>query len=614
MAQVEGDLLEAVSIQADLVFDHDVVSRARCTLQALVGLQEQLVVAVAGDAAVNNSAGLGVPAAFAFLGVVICIFLLGSIESGVVPLADNNHRHLGPVLFRTVQLRESSLEVWKLLPQHQGVLAFRHAIAVEEDLGGQLLVELAPALETLHNHLLQDRIGDTVAKFCLLLIDHLLLSSLFADAARPLGETTVSAGDSRRNAWCALCTARRWVSDIDAHHHCLLVKRGEQSVGNFLVDSSSLEVELEGEVPHVHALAELLGELASDRADGVDSKLNVSVVLDSGVQPFVVVGQNDEDQRTFVVRSALEETLQDFVVVLSIEHRERLKIFLEGGVMRAHRQAVVLQLPCKLLDEGVVSLEIRVHGRASGDVEDTGDPPCKVSTFSKGLTGTVPGAVEWRDFLPAVKDVRRGENPTLNRQHARAGFQAKRLHGSALYVGRTLKVKQPEACARRVRISCNRHGVLVRDACSELQHPGGLVATEELAVRLAWKDGAELGRDVDWVVRRTDVEDWQVRLLDDIALLFEVVEDGLFAIRDKGSFGVVFERERHFVGVTETLDHNLGLSTVRGHWLGKAEDSLHGFDGLLARSLVLHLQLANEHLPLLGVPASKALGKIEQRY
>lgn len=79
------------------------------------------------------------------------------------------------------------------------------------------------------------------------------------------------------------------MSDIDAHHHGVLVKRAEQGVVDFLIDSSSLEVELECEVPHVHALAHLFGKLASDRANGVDSKLNISVVLDSGIQPFVVV-------------------------------------------------------------------------------------------------------------------------------------------------------------------------------------------------------------------------------------------------------------------------------------------------------------------------------------
>lgn len=67
------------------------------------------------------------------------------------------------------------------------------------------------------------------------------------------------------------------------------------------------------------------------------------------------------------------------------------------------------------------------------------------------------------------------------------------------------------------------------------------------------------------------------------------------------------------MGVAETLDHILGLG-LSSWCFSKAENGLLGMDGLFAWSLVFHLQLANEHFPLLVVPAAETGGKIEQRY
>lgn len=197
---------------------------------------------------------------------------------------------------------------------------------------------------------------------------------------------------------------------------------------------------------------------------------------------------------------------------------------MKGAVMRSHRQAVLLKLRCKFLNNRSVSSGFWEHSRTSGHVEDAGGPSCKAPTFGKGLAGAVPRSVEWCDFLFPVEDVRRSKDAALHRQHARLGVQPESLNGSALNVRGTLEVKQSEACARCVRIAGDGHCVLVGDAGGKSQHPGSLVSAEELAVRLARQDGAQFGGDVYGISSGTDVENRDIRLLQDVALFFEVVE------------------------------------------------------------------------------------------
>jgi hypothetical protein len=97
VAELMGDLLKAVGVEPDVVFDDNVVSRTRGALQALMGLQVELVVGRTGDAAVDDSARLCVQASLLTLRVEIRIFQLGGVKPRVVAFADDNDRHLRPV-------------------------------------------------------------------------------------------------------------------------------------------------------------------------------------------------------------------------------------------------------------------------------------------------------------------------------------------------------------------------------------------------------------------------------------------------------------------------------------------------------------------------------------
>jgi len=174
VAQVVGELLHLIGLKGDVVLDDDVMSWACCSLKTLVSLKVELAQDLVGDAAVDDGSWKRVPGSLVSLRVVIRILHLGRVEASVVALADDDDGNLGMLCLCTIHLVKGFLKAWQLRMQDSLVLAFRNSIAVHDNLRWKtLLILLLPQLKALHHHFLQS-------------INHLLLSRLGANAARPL--------------------------------------------------------------------------------------------------------------------------------------------------------------------------------------------------------------------------------------------------------------------------------------------------------------------------------------------------------------------------------------------------------------------------------------------
>lgn len=221
VAHIVRELLQFIGLERNVVFDDDVVCRTRGALQTLVCLEPELAEDAAGDAAVDDGAGEWVPGSSILLGVVVRVFLFSRIEASMVALAYDDDGDLGVLSYFAVSLLESLDEGRQLMLEHELVLAFGDSIAVDDDLGGQLVVLLAPQVQPLQYH-------------CLQALHHLLSSSLRADATGPLKQVLIYAGNDACNAGRTLGTAWRRMRYVNADEHGVVVQRLRKRVRDLM--------------------------------------------------------------------------------------------------------------------------------------------------------------------------------------------------------------------------------------------------------------------------------------------------------------------------------------------------------------------------------------------
>jgi hypothetical protein len=96
VAKTVGQVLKLVSSELDLVLENHVMRWLRSTLETLMGKQEEVKQLLACDTTIDDGTGLWVAS------LPVRVSLLGRVEAGVMPLANNNDRDFRMAFLRAV--------------------------------------------------------------------------------------------------------------------------------------------------------------------------------------------------------------------------------------------------------------------------------------------------------------------------------------------------------------------------------------------------------------------------------------------------------------------------------------------------------------------------------